>query len=596
MTLPERTTIGAVLLLALAVGRLHGDDSASRVEALVKLHRGYIWRDNSYDDKTKSRPIIRVSLSGTNVTDADLKELSGLKDLQTLDLGRTQVTDAGLKELSGLKNLQTLDLSGTQVTDAGLKELSGLKNLRTLLLQGTKVTQAGLKELSGLTNLQTISVTKVTDANSTLSQQREGQTKEDVRTSEFKKLVSALQGQPAGLEERLSYWKERSEETYSIAEREQAVERLGYLARDLMGIPSKRPESAEGQWVTRKVVPIVAKFIDDKIPSLRRNAAIAFCYIGVAGRQTIPDLTRLLADSDDGVRWGAASALRAMGEAADKSIPDLVKMVRQDPSDDVRANAAGALCRISANGMNVLVPMLDDKDARIRRAAIASLRENPGAARQALPQLMKLLHDDDSHIRADAITAISLLQPEVARQVLRQLIELLTDDDPQLRAVAVYAIGQLKPPVTEAVPGMASLLKDKDASVRRATMQGLVTMQQTAKPAWGEMIRLFNDDDSSVRGTLARGLGGMGVEGVPTLTKLLGDKDAHVRAAAADSLGTIGPAAKDAAPALKRLLTDMGMLGELAPRVCHHAGEALAKILSDKTYLEGLPPMPVDGK
>ena len=34
----------------------------------------------------------------------------------------TRVTDAGVKELAGLKSLQTLDLRDTQVTDAGLKE------------------------------------------------------------------------------------------------------------------------------------------------------------------------------------------------------------------------------------------------------------------------------------------------------------------------------------------------------------------------------------------------------------------------------------------------------------------------------------------
>ena len=45
------------------------------------------------------------------MTDAGLKELAGLQELQTLDLGGTQVTDAGLKELAGLKSLQTLDLT-----------------------------------------------------------------------------------------------------------------------------------------------------------------------------------------------------------------------------------------------------------------------------------------------------------------------------------------------------------------------------------------------------------------------------------------------------------------------------------------------------
>jgi len=43
--------------------------------------------------------------------------------LQTLDLYNTQVTDAGVKELKGLKCLRLLDLRRTGVTDAGVKEI-----------------------------------------------------------------------------------------------------------------------------------------------------------------------------------------------------------------------------------------------------------------------------------------------------------------------------------------------------------------------------------------------------------------------------------------------------------------------------------------
>ena len=39
-----------------------------------------------------------------------------------LKLG-TEVTDAGLKELAGLKQLQSLDLIRTQVTDEGVRQL-----------------------------------------------------------------------------------------------------------------------------------------------------------------------------------------------------------------------------------------------------------------------------------------------------------------------------------------------------------------------------------------------------------------------------------------------------------------------------------------
>jgi Leucine-rich repeat (LRR) protein len=88
-----------------------------------------------------------LNLQGTQVTNAGLKELAGLKSLQTLNLSNTKVTDVGLKDLAGLKSLHSLDLGRTQVTDKGLKELAGFKSLQTLNLGFTRVTDAGVAEL-----------------------------------------------------------------------------------------------------------------------------------------------------------------------------------------------------------------------------------------------------------------------------------------------------------------------------------------------------------------------------------------------------------------------------------------------------------------
>ena len=62
-------------------------------------------------------------LRDTNITDAGLKELSGLTSLQVLGLGNSQVTDAGVAELAKLKSLQTLFLRGAKVTEVGVAEL-----------------------------------------------------------------------------------------------------------------------------------------------------------------------------------------------------------------------------------------------------------------------------------------------------------------------------------------------------------------------------------------------------------------------------------------------------------------------------------------
>ena len=140
---------------------VRGDEAEDRSAKWVEKMGGRIERDN----KAQGKPIVKVHLGRRAVTDGDLKELAGLKELRWLDLTKTQVTDAGLKELIGLKQLTMLMLTDTRVSDAGLKELTAMKQLQELDLDGTLLTDAGLKELAVLTKLRFIDLTntKATD-------------------------------------------------------------------------------------------------------------------------------------------------------------------------------------------------------------------------------------------------------------------------------------------------------------------------------------------------------------------------------------------------------------------------------------------------
>jgi hypothetical protein len=122
------------------------------------------------DESKPGHPVVSAYLSGTLVSDADIKDLGNLKELQTLDLRNTRVTDAGLKGLAGLKQLRELYLIGTDVTDAGLKEVVTLKHLEKLYLVGAKVTDAGLKNLVNLKQLKELNVS---DTMVTVAGQRE---------------------------------------------------------------------------------------------------------------------------------------------------------------------------------------------------------------------------------------------------------------------------------------------------------------------------------------------------------------------------------------------------------------------------------------
>ena len=95
----------ALLLLPAAVVR--ADEAEDKALALVKELKGTVERD----EKKAGKPVVRVSLGFTQISDAGLKELAALQQLQELYLDFTQISDAGLKELAGLKRQAAASLT-----------------------------------------------------------------------------------------------------------------------------------------------------------------------------------------------------------------------------------------------------------------------------------------------------------------------------------------------------------------------------------------------------------------------------------------------------------------------------------------------------
>ena len=106
----------------------HGDDQS--MEADVSAFQFKPWQAGVIGRLPVPPRGFGISLSGTKVTDAGLKELAAFRSLQALDLGSTQVTDAGLRELTALQSLQALALGGTRITDAGLWRNARLRGER----------------------------------------------------------------------------------------------------------------------------------------------------------------------------------------------------------------------------------------------------------------------------------------------------------------------------------------------------------------------------------------------------------------------------------------------------------------------------------
>lgn len=102
--------------------------------------------------------VTHLDLFMTEITDAGIKELHFLPDLETLDVACCQVTDQGVFYLTKFTKLHTLQLYETQITDACAEILASMVSLQKLYLGKTKVSDKSLSTLAKLVNLTTLAL------------------------------------------------------------------------------------------------------------------------------------------------------------------------------------------------------------------------------------------------------------------------------------------------------------------------------------------------------------------------------------------------------------------------------------------------------
>src|SRR5947209_8306982 len=119
-------------------------------------------------------------------------------------------------------------------------------------------------------------------------------------------------------------------------------------------------------------------------------------------------------------------------------------------------------------------------------------------------------------------------------------------------------------------------LQAPDAKARKQAANALAALK--SKHAVPDLISALKDKDAAVRASAAEALWSLGPdahEAVPHLVPLLNDKDAGVRLNAAGALGDIGPQAAASLPALRQTLKDND------PYVRAQAATAIGRFRSD---------------
>lgn len=121
------------------------------------------------DESTPHKPIVELRLgyprgvdrgfSPDPVGDEELKLLKPLCELRTLTLeSRGRVTDAALKHLGAMTQLESLNLRNTSITGSGFSDLSALSHLKSLDLSLCgRLSEDNLRYLRGLPSLAALS-------------------------------------------------------------------------------------------------------------------------------------------------------------------------------------------------------------------------------------------------------------------------------------------------------------------------------------------------------------------------------------------------------------------------------------------------------
>lgn len=278
----------------------------------------------------------------------------------------------------------------------------------------------------------------------------------------------------------------------------------------------------------------------------------------IGGPTAVGELIKAVNSGSSWFKQNIIEALGGLHEQAVSAIPQLIKLLR-DQDSSVRYEASSALCDIGILAMPALLEAMNEQDPLIRSGACFALMKIGNSV--ANPYFIKALEDVDPTVRWHAAWGLKEIGDLSSASAL---IKALQDNEAQVRRFASEALAR----ICDAVDVLINEANHFDKVVRKNCLGGLRRFQTMA--SFVTLVSALTDPEYEVRDEAACSLGWFHSEqSVSELITLL-DDCIGVRTSAVISLGRIG--LPSAVPALIRSLTDNW------PGVRCHAADALGRI------------------
>jgi HEAT repeat protein len=226
---------------------------------------------------------------------------------------------------------------------------------------------------------------------------------------------------------------------------------------------------------------------------------------GAAAKKAVPHLVQLVQDPLSTHRHAAIHAISRVGPAAKEAVPVFQTLVH-DTDPLVSIDSAWALWMITRDVDQTLAPLihyLEDRNADIRKEAVAKLQGMGPPAKSATGKLVSLLKDDSESVRTQvclALAKISGRDPRYIRVFLEQIPEAAGRERGELR-FSLWWYGEL------AVPALVECLGSDKAIVRKRALWMLGDEGRKAISTLPQVQARSADDDADVRAAAREALG-----------------------------------------------------------------------------------------